>query len=49
MNAEKIKTHTTVDESLEAFSPFPTYHEIKSVKRNTWLRCITKKLNQVIS
>ncbi|TDR22579.1 hypothetical protein C8D91_1071 [Marinicella litoralis] len=38
MNAEKLKTHTTVDESLEVFTPYPSYQNLKSVKHNLWIK-----------
>jgi len=43
MTANNKNIHTSIDESLEAFSPYPAYHQVKLVKRNSWLRCITKK------
>ena len=45
MNANNKKIHTSLDESLEAFSPYPAYQQVKLVKRNAWFRCITKKFN----
>ncbi len=38
MNAENKKTHTSVDESLEVFTPFPAYQQPSDHKHNMWLR-----------
>jgi|GEM_PF-5804999 len=43
MNANNKNIHSSLDESLEAFSPCPTYHQAKRVKPSIWLRFVFKK------
>lgn len=38
MNAENKNTHTSIDESLEVFSPFPAYQAADNHKHKLWLQ-----------
>ena len=38
MNADNKNIHSSTDESLEVFSPYPAYHESKTEKHNIWLK-----------
>ncbi len=45
MNAKNKNTHTSIDQSLEVFSPFPAYHDVKLNKIDSWLRYLAKLIN----
>ncbi|MFC3193953.1 hypothetical protein ACFODZ_06850 [Marinicella sediminis] len=36
MHTEQKPTHTTIDESLEAFTPYPAYHPLSGDRHSHW-------------